>query len=76
MATVPEFESRALFAVGQPVHWRGSVYKVSARCWRRWNDSIVYDLVEVVQPGRSPRHQSKVREVELSKPSLHTLGLS
>jgi hypothetical protein len=75
MATLPELESRALFTVGQPVHWRGSVYKVTARYWRRWNDSIVYDLVEVVKPGRSPRHQRKVREEEMSKPSLHTLGL-
>lgn len=48
MATLPELESRALVTVGQPVHWRGSVNKVSGRYWRRWNDTIVYDLIEVV----------------------------
>ena len=68
-------KARALFEVGNPVHWRGSVYRITARYWRRSLDSFVYDLMEVVAPGRSPRAQQKVREVEMHPPSVHTIGV-
>lgn len=68
-------KARALYHVGDPVHWRGSVYRVTARYWRRSLDSLVYDLLEVVPPGRTPRVQNKVREVEMHPPSVHSLGV-
>lgn len=70
-----ELQTRALFKVGEPVHWRSTVYKITARYWRRSNDTIVYDLMEVVRPGASARHQRKVRENELARPSPYTLGI-
>ena len=73
MSELPD--STPLYAVGDPVHWRGKVYRISARYWRRSTDAFVYDLIEVVRPGSSPRSQHKVNESELHKPSLYTLGL-
>ena len=70
-----ELKARARFDKGSIVHWRGSVYRVTARYWRRSLDWLVYDLMEVVAPGRSPRAQNKVREMEMETPSEHTLGL-
>jgi hypothetical protein len=70
-----ELKARALFDVGAPVHWRGTVYRVTKRYWRRWNDTIVYDLKEVVPAGRSPRVQNKVREVDMHPPSVYTIGV-
>jgi hypothetical protein len=68
-------KARARFSVGDPVHWRGGVYRITARYWKRSLDWIVYDLMEVVAPGRSPRAQRRVREVELDVPSVRTLGV-
>ena len=68
-------DSTPLHNVGDPVHWRGKVYRISARYWRRSTDAFVYDLKEVVAAGRTASTQSKVLERELHKPSLYTLGL-
>ena len=69
-------EAQAAHRVGDIVHWRGTVYRVIARYWRRSTGRIVYDLLESVRPGATPRRQYKVAEAECHKPSLHTLGLA
>lgn len=71
-----ELMQRAAHRVGDVVHWRGTVYRITGRYWRQWNDSIVYDLLESVRPGSgTPRSQRKVLEKECEKPSLRSLGL-
>jgi hypothetical protein len=75
MPTVEDLQARARFKVDDVVHWRGSVYRVTGRYWRSWLNSIVYDLVEVVALGKSPRHQTKVLEKECHPPSPYTLGI-
>ncbi|MBP7409393.1 MAG: hypothetical protein KA941_11605 [Flavobacteriales bacterium] len=60
-----ELQARARFKVNDAVYWRGAVYHVVARYYRRWMDEIVYDLKEIVPPKKSFRFQKKVREKEM-----------
>lgn len=65
MKEVPqEIIVRAKFVVGMPVHWRGTVYRITKRYWQQWSNSIVYDLKEL-KPSGYPRYQDKVQEREL-----------
>jgi hypothetical protein len=60
-----ELAARAKFKVNDVVNWRGTVYHVVARYYRRWMDEIVYDLKEIVPPKKSFRFQKKVREKDM-----------
>ena len=57
--------ARAKFKVNDAVYWRGAVYRVEARYYRKWMVEIVYDLKEVVAPKESFRFQKKAREKEM-----------
>lgn len=65
-----ELQARAKYKVNDAVYWRGAVYRVEARYYRRWMDEIVYDLKEIVPPKRPSRFQKKVREKEMEPWSL------
>ena len=57
--------TKAKFAVGEPVHWRGTDYRVDARYYRRSSGEILYDLKEIRHDGAFPRFQRKRNEREL-----------
>ena len=61
---VAGLRARARYTLGEPVHWRGAVYRITARYYRRSIGWILYDMKEVVESG-SPRYQSKRREEEI-----------
>lgn len=70
-----QLRTTAAYQVGDPVHHNGVVYRVVARYYRRSQQTILYDLLEVVRPGGTPRRTNAVPERYVHKPSLRTLGL-
>jgi len=68
MPTVPQLKERARYIIGEPVVWRGMVYRIAARYWRKRNDSIQYDLREA-HPARGnyPQEVRKIPEQDLSE---------
>jgi len=68
MPTLLQLKERARYIIGEPVVWRGVVYRIAARYWRKRNDSIHYDLREAnpVQGGY-PREVPKIPEQDLSE---------
>jgi len=58
-----QLQLQAKYNVGDRVYWRGANYRITGRYFRKWMNSIVYDLEEVGQHG-TPRAQSKVYEKE------------
>ena len=68
MPTVPQLKERARYIIGEPVVWRGVVYRIAARYWGKHNDTIHYDLREAnPASGVYPREVNKIPETDLSE---------
>jgi len=68
MSTVPQLKERARYIIGETVVWRGKVYRIAARYWRKRNDSILYDLREAHPAhGNYPQEVHKIPEQDLSE---------
>jgi hypothetical protein len=68
MPTVTQLKQRARYIIGEPVVWRGVVYRIAARYWRKRNDSIHYDLREAnPASGAYPTEVQKIPEQDLSE---------
>ena len=68
MPTVTQLKQRALYIIGEPVVWRGVVYRIAARYWRKRNNWILYDLREANPAhGNYPQEVNKIPEQDLSE---------
>lgn len=64
-ALLEVLQARAKYNVSDAVYWRGTVYHVTARYYRRSRDEMVYDLEEIVPPKKTGRLQKRVSEADL-----------